>query len=421
MIASVRRPVRVRSRVDRYRGARVDADVVVVGGGIVGLATAHRLLEARPGLTVQVLERNDRVGADQSSRNSGVLHAGLYYTPGSAKARWCRAGKAAFERFAATHDVPVTRTGKVVAAVERREIPLLRALVDRARANGVTIEELDADGVREHEPNLTALAGAYTPETAVTDFRVACERLSSVVEAAGGTVRTGVTVTAIDEGDHAVRVTTDQGELAAQVLVGCAGLASDRLARMAGLDVSERIVPFRGAWLELDASRAHLVRGSIYPVPRPGLPFLGVHLTRRIDGTVWLGPNAVLAGARHGRRPFSLDRRDLFEMAGFPGVWRLAARQLGTGVGELARDRLVDLHLREVRRYVPDIIRADVRRGPWGVRAQLVRRDGTLVDDFVVRDSPRGVHVLNAPSPAATASLAIGQEVARRAIERLTD
>jgi (S)-2-hydroxyglutarate dehydrogenase len=397
----------------------VDADVIVVGGGIVGLATAHRLLEARPEVSVQVLERNDRVGAEQSSRNSGVLHAGLYYTPGSAKARWCRAGKAAFEHFAAEHDVPVERTGKVVAAVERREIPLLRALVERARANGVAIEELDADEVRAHEPHLTALAGAYTPETAVTDFGMACDRLSSLVEARGGSVRTGVTVTAIDERDDGVRVTTDAGEVAAKVLVACAGLAADRVARMAGLEIPERIVPFRGAWLALDPSLAHLVRGSIYPVPRPGLPFLGVHLTRRIDGTVWLGPNAVLAGARHGRRPFSLDRRDLVEMAGFPGIWRLAARQLAMGVGELARDRLVELHLREVRRYVPGISRADVRRGPWGVRAQLVGRDGRLVDDFVVRDSPRSVHVLNAPSPAATASLAIGQEVAHRAITRL--
>jgi (S)-2-hydroxyglutarate dehydrogenase len=397
----------------------VDTDVVVVGGGIVGLASAHGLLEARPGISVTVLERHEHVGTEQSSRNSGVLHAGLYYAPGSAKARWCREGKAAFERFASVHDVPVTRTGKVVAAVERREIPLLRALVERAHANGVTIEELDADGVRAHEPSLTALAGAYTPETAVTDFGLATRRLASVVEATGGSVRTGVTVLAIDERDDGVRVSTDAGELGARVLVGCAGLAADRLARLAGLDVPERIVPFRGAWLELDPSLAHLVRGSIYPVPRPGLPFLGVHLTRRIDGSVWIGPNAVLAGARHGLRPFSLDRGDLIDMAGFAGTWRLAARQLGVGVGELARDRLVALHLREVRRYVPGISRAAVRRGPWGVRAQLVARDGTLVDDFVVRDSRRSVHVLNAPSPAATASLAIGTEVARRAMQRL--
>jgi (S)-2-hydroxyglutarate dehydrogenase len=394
-------------------------DVVVIGGGIVGLATAWRILEARPDLTVTVLERDDRVGAHQSSRNSGVLHAGLYYPPGSAKARWCREGKAALERFCADRGVPVERNGKVVVAVEPAELPRLRALAERARANGVRIEEVDAAGLREHEPHVTGVAGLWTPETAVTDFGAVCVALATEVHERGGEVRLGCEVRSLDDRDDAVRLTTTGGELTARVVVACAGVQSDRLAALTGDEGDERIVPFRGSWLVLRADRSHLVRGNVYPVPRPGLPFLGVHLTRRIDGEVWIGPNAVLALAREGAAPWSVRWADVADTLRFPGVWRLAARNAGVAVSELWRDRSLRATVREVRRYVPEVTVDDVARGPWGVRAQALRRDGTLVDDFSLGGDGRVLHVRNAPSPAATACLSIGAELRDRALTRL--
>jgi (S)-2-hydroxyglutarate dehydrogenase len=394
--------------------------VVVVGGGIVGLATAYRLLEARPDLDVTVLEREDAVGQHQSSRNSGVLHAGLYYPPGSAKARWCRAGKAEMERFCATHGVPLERTGKVVVAVDRSELAGLAALRDRARTNGVEIAELDRDGLREHEPHVAGVAGLWTPETAVTDFGAVCRALERVVTAQGGQVRTGVEVLGIDDRSAGCRVRTSDGDLEAAVVVTCTGLQADRVAAWTDDLDAERILPFRGSWLALRPGRTHLVRGNIYPVPvGGGLPFLGVHLTRRIDGQVWVGPNAVLAAARAGARPWSVDGRDLRATLSFPGTWKLAGKHAGVAVSEVWRDRVLRATLREVQRYVPEIELVDLQRGPWGVRAQLVSETGDLVDDFQFRGSGRVVHVLNAPSPAATASLAIGRAVTEQALTRL--
>jgi (S)-2-hydroxyglutarate dehydrogenase len=395
-------------------------DVVVVGGGIVGLAAAHRILEARPDLSLAVLEREATVGEHQSSRNSGVLHAGLYYRPGSAKARWCTAGKREMERFCAEHGVPVIRNGTVVVAVDRSELPGLRLLTERAHANGVDVELLDGDGVREHEPHVSAVAGLRSPGTAVTDFGQVCRALERVVTEAGGEVRTGVEVTGLADRPAAAWLTTTTGELEARAVVTAAGLQADRMATLSGSDVPERIVPFRGAWLVLRQELTSLVRGSIYPVPQPGgLPFLGVHLTRRLDGSVWIGPNAVLAGARHGRTPWAVDRRDLRDSLLFPGLWHLARHHLRTGVTELWRDRILPATIREVQRYVPAITADDVARGPWGVRAQLLGPDGVLIDDFTLRSSGRILHVLNAPSPAATASLAIGAEIRDRVLARL--
>ena len=392
-------------------------DVAVVGGGIVGLATAHRLLEQRPGTSVVVLEREPVVGQGQSSRNSGVLHAGLYYAPHSAKARWCRSGKAEMEEFCARHDVPLERTGKVVVAVDESELPALAALRDRARTNGVPVEELDRQALVEHEPHVAGVAGLWSPETAVTDFRQVCHALARTVVAEGGDVRTGAEVVAIEDRATTARVTTTAGTLEADVVVACAGLQADRVADLTdALPAEERVIPFRGSWLRLRPDRAHLVRGNIYPVPvGGGLPFLGVHLTRRIDGEVWVGPNAVLAGARRGVRPWSVDRRDLWDTLRFRGTWRLAARHPRVAAGEVWRDRVLRATVREVQRYVPAIQLEDLERGPWGVRAQLVTASGDLVDDFRIHPSGRTIHVLNAPSPAATASLSIGREVAASA------
>jgi (S)-2-hydroxyglutarate dehydrogenase len=404
-----------------------DLDVAIVGGGIVGLATAHRLLLARPGLRVLVLEADDEIAGHQSSRNSGVLHAGLYYRPGSAKARWCVEGKRSMERFCAEHGVPAERRGKVVVAVDRGELPGLADLAARARTNGVEVHELDAAGIRGHEPHAAGIAGLWSPSTGVTDFGAVAHELVALIEAAGGEVRTGARVIGIDDRRGSVRVSVDSqtadGDgpvLQARTAVVCGGVQADRLARLGGLDVDERILPVRGAWLELAPARRHLVRGNIYPVPvAGGLPFLGVHLTRRIDGSVLIGPNAVATAARSDARRWGLDRRDLTETLRHPGTWRLARAHLGTAVSELVQDVIPAVALRAVRRYVPAITADDVQPGPFGVRAQLLDRQGRLVDDFLVRSTDRVLHVLNAPSPAATASLEIGASLRDRVLDRL--
>jgi L-2-hydroxyglutarate oxidase LhgO len=343
-----------------------------------------------------------------------VIHAGVYYTPGSAKARLTARGRAQLLALCAEEHIEVATTGKLAVAVDDAELPGLRALEERARSNGVTTRWLGAEEIARVEPAATGVAALHVPSTAVVDFTHVSAALARRVATAGGRIRLHSPITDLHEDDHHVDLTIGGSEhLRAATVVACAGLQADRLAALQDEDVlgDLRIVAFRGSWLKLRPDRAHLVNGSIYPVPAPGLPFLGVHVTRRVDGEVWIGPNAVLAGAREGETPGSISLRDLRDVASFPGTWRLARRHLGVGVGELWRDRVVAAMVREVRRYVPAITRTDVARGPWGVRAQAVRRDGSLVDDFVLRRIGRVVHVLNAPSPAATASLAIGEEL----------
>ncbi len=395
-------------------------DVAVVGGGLVGLATAMHIIETRPDLKVTLLEREGEVGRGQSSRNSGVLHAGLYYTPGSAKARWCTTGKLRMERFCEENDVPLLRNGKVVAAVRPEELPRLADLADRARINGVTIRELTATEVNELEPNVTALAGIHSPNTSVTDFGLVALAMAERIRAGGGEIRTGSEVVDVDQADHRpVRLNSRTGTIEAQRVLACTGLQSDRVARRAGVDLAERVLPFRGSWLRLKESKRHLVSANIYPVPAPGLPFLGVHITPRINGDVWLGPNAVLALAREGSRPWSVDVRDAVEAFGFGGLWRLAWQHPSTAFGEIFRDLWLRATIKEVQRYVPEIGIDDVERGPWGVRAQLTHPDGALVDDFRFERQGRVLHVLNAPSPAATSSLMIGDELSTMVLEGL--
>jgi (S)-2-hydroxyglutarate dehydrogenase len=395
-------------------------DIAIVGGGLVGLATAMQLLEQRPGVRVIVLEREADVGLGQSSRNSGVLHAGLYYTPGSAKARWCTTGKLRMEQFCEENDVPLLRNGKVVAAVQPDELPRLAQLAERARINGVEIRELTAEETHELEPNVTALAGIHSPNTCVTDFGLVAQAMARRIRAAGGEVRTGSEVVSIDQQEHRpVRLNSRTGTIEAAAVVACTGLQADRVARGSGVDLPERILPFRGSWLRLKPEKRHLISANIYPVPAPGLPFLGVHLTPRVSGEVWIGPNAVLALAREGRRPWSIDVRDLSASLGFAGLWRLARQHPSVAFGEVFRDLWLRATIREVQRYVPEIGIGDVERGPWGVRAQLTHRDGGLVDDFRFERQGRVLHVLNAPSPAATSSLMIGDELAGMVAEAL--
>ena len=395
-------------------------DVAVIGGGLVGLASAMRILEDRPDLHVTLLERDEEVGLGQSSRNSGVLHAGLYYTPGSAKARWCTAGKRRMERFCEEEGVPLLRPGKIVAAVHTEELPRLADLAERARTNGVPVRELSGAEVRELEPNVTALAGIHSPETAVTDFGLVAQAMARRIRAAGGEIRTASEVDSIDHAEHRpIRLGSRTGTIEARAVLACTGVQSDRTARAAGVDLPERILPFRGSWLRVSPPKRDLVSACIYPVPAPGLQFLGVHVTPRVDGELWLGPNAVLALAREGRARWSVDLRDAVDAFGFAGLWRLAVEHPSTAAGEVFRDVWLRATMREVQRYVPDLGIGDVERGPWGVRAQLTRPDGTLVDDFRIERQGRILHVLNAPSPAATSSLVIGDELAAMALEGL--
>jgi L-2-hydroxyglutarate oxidase LhgO len=384
-------------------------DVAVVGGGIVGLAAAHRLLVDDPARRVVVLEAEDDVGGHQSSHNSGVLHAGVYYAPGSLKARLCTAGKAAMERFCDEHGIPRSTNGKVVVALEPEELPRLDELHRRCVANGVPgVALLDAAALREVEPGVAGIAAVHSPGTGVTDFAAVCAALAGQVRARGGEVHLGARVTGLQERTDAVRITTATGLHEAAVVLTCAGLQSDRVAAMTGVH-DDRIVPFRGGWLEVTGPSADLVRGNVYPVPDPALPFLGVHATRGIDGQVLAGPNAVLALSREDRGGrWAVDVRDAADALTFPGLWRLGRQHLRAGLRELRDEVWLPAAVRELRRYLPGIDPADVARGPFGVRAQALRPDGSMVEDFVLASSPRVVHVRNAPSPAATSSLAIG-------------
>ena len=389
------------------RGRRV----VVIGGGILGLAVAERVLRQDPSAVVTVVEKEQDWARHQTGRNSGVLHSGLYYPPGSRKARWCRTGATSMLALARTEGVPHRVTGKLVVATSGDELERLATLEQRGLANGLSVTRLTAVATREHEPHVAAVAALHVPETGVIDYRAVCDVLVRRLRDAGARLLPGTEVVGGDDGAREVVVETTRGELSADAVVSCAGLHADRVARLLGHEPSVRIVPFRGEYHELSEGAAHLVRGLVYPVPDPELPFLGVHLTRGLDGRVHAGPNAVLALAREGYDRGSIDARDVAGTLGYAGFWRLARRQARNGAGEMARSLSDHRFAESVRRLLPEVADADLVRAPAGVRAQAVRRDGILVDDFLLERRGRVVHLLNAPSPAATASLEIARHV----------
>jgi (S)-2-hydroxyglutarate dehydrogenase len=380
------------------------ADFLVIGGGIVGLAVAHRLILDRPHATVLVVEKEDRVGAHQTGHNSGVIHSGIYYKPGSLKARLCRAGSQSIVEFCKEQDIPVEVCGKLIVAIDEGEMPRLTALAKRAAENGVSARMLTPAEAVEIEPNVACYAALHVADTGITDFGAVCVVLARLVEEAGGTVLTGARVTDI----RGTTVLTSAGEISAGTVINCAGLYADRVARSAGATAPVRIVPFRGEYYTL---KRDLVRNLIYPVPDPALPFLGVHLTRMIDGSLHAGPNAVLALAREGYTWGRVRPRDLAETLAFPGLWRLARTQLGTGVTEVRRSLSRRRFAASLARLVPAVTAGDLVPAHAGVRAQAIRPDGSLVDDFLVLVRPGQVHVLNAPSPAATSSLEIAKHI----------
>jgi len=388
-------------------------DVVVAGAGIVGLATAYEL--TRRGHAVTVLDKEPTVAAHQTGHNSGVIHSGLYYVPGSLKATLGVAGASSMRDFAAEHGVAVDICGKLVVATTQAQVPALLRLLDRGRRNGVPVTLISPQQAREYEPHVRCVAALRVETTGIVDFVGVCDVLVALIEQGGGQVRLGTEIVGVDGRFDGVTVTTAggaPGEVRAEQFVNCAGLHSDRLARLAGLNPAVRIIPFRGEYFELAPAQEHLVRGLIYPVPDPTLPFLGVHLTRMIRGGVHAGPNAVLALAREGYTWGDVRRRDIADSLAWPGLWQLGKRYWRTGIGEVARSVSEKRFLASLRELVPDLPDGCLRPSHAGVRAQALHRDGRLVDDFHYERGIRQVHVLNAPSPAATASLEIGRRIA---------
>ncbi|WP_443064655.1 L-2-hydroxyglutarate oxidase [Streptomyces sp. NBC_00582] len=393
-----------------------DCDVLVVGGGIVGLSTAYAITRSAPGTRVTVLEKELGPARHQTGRNSGVIHSGIYYRPGSLKARYAVRGAAEMTKFCAEYGIAHDVTGKLIVATERDELPRLHALVQRGRENGIPVRELGGPQIAEYEPEVRGLAAIHVGTTGICDFTAVARQLG---QASGAEIRYGAEVVRIDRRpERGVAVLTARGDVVrGRVLVNCAGLYCDGIARMTGDEPGVRIVPFRGEYYEL--ARPELVRGLVYPVPDPAFPFLGVHLTRGVDGGVHVGPNAVPALAREGYDWSVVRPREVLATAAWPGVWRMGRRHWRYGAGELRRSVSKGAFVQAVRRLLPAVREEDLVPTTAGVRAQAVLRDGGLVDDFLIREGARAVHVLNAPSPAATASLPIGREVARRALEVL--
>lgn len=387
------------------------SDLVIVGGGIVGLATAHQYQRRFPGRSVRVLDKEPQIAMHQTGHNSGVLHSGIYYKPGSLKAKNCRAGKAAMEQFCAAEGVPFDICGKVIVATEPEELPRLQNIFERGQANGVRCEIISRERLLELEPHAAGLQAIHVPEAGIVNYRVVCERLAARIREAGGEITLGARVIGFQALDGETVVRTTAGEFAARQAVNCAGLHSDRVARLSGEKPSVKIVPFRGEYFDLLPEAAKLVRNLIYPVPDPAFPFLGVHFTRSIEGGVECGPNAVLAMAREGYTKTSLNVRDLAESLSYPGFLRLAAKYWRMGAGEVWRSISKRAFVRALQRLVPEIRSEHLVAAPAGVRAQALARDGSMVDDFLIEREGRVVNVLNAPSPAATSSLTIGQSI----------
>ena len=393
-------------------------DLIIAGGGIVGLATAYRFLNRFPGKSLTLVEKEAELAEHQTGHNSGVLHSGIYYRPGSLKAANCREGKQAMEAFCREEQIAYDLCGKVIVAVNATEIPRLEGILERGKANGVRCEMISAARLHELEPHVAGVQAIHVPETGIVDYSQVCQRLAERVRECGGQVITGARVTSIQQHDGQIAVETTAGEVVGKNLVNCTGLHSDRLARLGGANPSAKIIPFRGEYFELTLAARHLVNNLIYPVPNPNFPFLGVHFTRMIHGGVECGPNAVLAGAREGYSKTDINLHDLFESLTYPGFVKLAAKYWRVGAGEMWRSWSKRAFVRALSRLVPKIEAAHLVPAPAGVRAQAIGRDGSMIDDFLIEEEEQIVNVLNAPSPAATASLNIGVLVVDRLARR---
>ncbi len=390
------------------------SDIMIIGGGIVGLATAFHLTQKHPGRTILILEKEAAIAQHQTGHNSGVLHSGIYYKPGSLKALNCRAGKKAMQEFCAREGIAFEICGKVIVATAEDELGRLQALHERGLANGVQCEVIDPARLRELEPHCAGIRALHVPEAGIVNYRQVCERLAARVTERGNRIVTNARVTGLREAGDEVIVQTSAGDFRARFMVNCAGLHSDRVTALGGVKPSVKILPFRGEYFELKPEAESLCRNLIYPVPDPQFPFLGVHFTRMALGGVECGPNAVLAFAREGYRKTDLNLRDLGETLGYAGFHKLAFKHWRMGLAEMWRSCSKAAFVRALQRLVPEIRGEHLTPAPAGVRAQAVSPDGAMVDDFAIDERPRVINVINAPSPAATASLSIGQMVAEK-------
>ena len=395
------------------------ADLAIVGGGIVGLATAYRYIERYPDRKVVVLEKESRVAAHQTGNNSGVLHSGIYYKPGTLRATNCRAGKLAMQEFCEQNDVPFDLCGKVIVAVNESELPRLQKIYEHGRQNGVECEVIGQDRLREIEPHSAGIQAVHVPEAGIVDYRKVCETLAERVAAADGQVTLNAKVVGINQSTDRVVLISTAGDVEVSHVVNCTGLYSDRITKLSDTAIDSKIVPFRGEYFDLKPEARHLCRGLIYPVPNPAFPFLGVHFTKTINGGVECGPNAVLAFAREGYRKTDINLRDLFESLTYPGFLRLAAGNWKTGMGEMWRSFSKAAFVKALRVLMPEIRAEHLTAAPAGVRAQALARDGSLIKDFQFIDNGRIVNVCNTPSPAATASLNIGKLVVDRLSQQM--
>ncbi|MGN7743943.1 L-2-hydroxyglutarate oxidase [Pseudomonas sp. 22526] len=389
-------------------------DYCIIGGGIVGLATAMALLERQPGASLLILEKENVLAQHQTGHNSGVIHAGIYYAPGSLKADLCKRGAQATKDFCTQHQIKFEVCGKLLVASTPLEVERMHALYERSQQNGLKVEQLDAKELQRREPNIVGLGGLFLDATGIVDYKQVCEAMARVIQKAGGEVQLQTTVRAIVESADQVTISSDDKVWNARQLVACAGLQSDRLAALAGVKIDHQIIPFRGEYFRLPAAKNNIVNHLIYPIPDPELPFLGVHLTRMIDGSVTVGPNAVLGLGRENYRKFSVNWRDVAEYAAFPGFWKTLWNNLGSGTTEMKNSLFKRGYLEQCRKYCPSLEVDDLLPYEAGIRAQAVMRDGTLVHDFLFAETPRMVHVCNAPSPAATSAIPIGQMIAER-------
>jgi len=399
---------------------KTDFDIVVIGGGIVGLASAYKIQCSHPGISVAVLEKEEQLASHQTGRNSGVIHSGLYYTPGSNKAKTCTKGRRELVAFAKEHNIPCDISGKIIVATRKKELPNLERIYNNGLANEVEgTERIGPDQIKEIEPFCEGIAGIKVPCTGIIDFTEVANKLANLIETKGqgSEVLTSHQVVGFEKHDFYTKVMANKGTLKAGYIINCAGLQCDRIAKMDGVEAGMKIVPFRGDYYELTKEAGQKVKGLIYPVPNPAFPFLGVHFTRKIDGSVECGPNAVFSFKREGYRKTDFNFRDSWDALSYMGTWKLFLRHWKFGLDEYARAFSKKLFLRQLQRLIPSLQAEDIEPGSVGVRAQAVGRDGSPIDDFAVVRQGNSIHVLNAPSPAATASLAIGEHISQMAAE----
>ena len=389
-------------------------DITIIGGGIVGLATGLFIGRRFPQYKILILEKESRLAFHQTGHNSGVIHSGVYYKPGSFKAKFTKLGNQSMVEFCREYQLPYDVCGKVIVATNEDELPFLDSLFKRGQENGLSVKKLTAEEVKEYEPYVKCLAGIYVPTAGIVDYKKVCQKYAELIEGQGGELRFNHCVQNIKTLENHHEIETNQGNFSTKFLINCGGLQSDRLARMAGVKTTAKIVPFRGEYYELKPEKRHLVKGLIYPVPNPAFPFLVVHFTRMIDGSIHAGPNAVLGLKREGYKKTDFDLGDFTEVMTYPGFWKLAAKHWQEGLQEVVRSLSKAAFVRSLQQLIPEVTADDIVPNPAGVRAQALKNDGALVEDFLIEEGLNSLQVLNAPSPAATASLEIGKAIAAK-------